>query len=152
MIRFLHVPLHTITAPLAYPVTRSNSQTLKLTVQKSKKIHQVTTMLATSKNVLFPGHNHLLTTGADDLTLWLSPKHQQEKGHVLVVSRWLWPGNRTFLEVASMVVSWCIAAFVPWDCIGLLWPTIQNVWVLCDYNHIEEICQKMTPAVHTERK
>ena len=36
-------------------------------------IHQVTTMLATSKNVLFPGHNHLLT---DDPTLWLSPKHR----------------------------------------------------------------------------
>ena len=36
-------------------------------------IHQVTTMLATSKNVLFPGHNHLLTTGADDPTLWLLP-------------------------------------------------------------------------------
>ena len=26
-------------------------------------------MLATSKNVLFPVHNHLLTSGADDLTL-----------------------------------------------------------------------------------
>ena len=26
-------------------------------------------MLATSKNVLFPGHNHLLTTGTDDQTL-----------------------------------------------------------------------------------
>ena len=26
-------------------------------------------MLATSKNVLFPGHNHLLTTGADDPSL-----------------------------------------------------------------------------------
>ena len=26
---------------------------------------------ATSKNVLFSGHNHLLTTGTDDLTLWL---------------------------------------------------------------------------------
>ena len=25
-----------------------------------------------------------------------------------VVSRWLWPGNRTFLEVDSMVVSWWI--------------------------------------------
>ena len=25
-------------------------------------IHQVTTMLATSKNVPFPGHNHMLTT------------------------------------------------------------------------------------------
>ena len=40
------------------------------TVQKAT-IHQVTTMLATSQNVLFPGHNHLLTTGrpTDDLTL-----------------------------------------------------------------------------------
>ena len=27
------------------------------------------TMLATSKNVLCPGHNHLLTTSADDPTL-----------------------------------------------------------------------------------
>ena len=32
-------------------------------------IHQVTTMLATSKNVPFLGHNHLLTTSADDLSL-----------------------------------------------------------------------------------
>ena len=32
-------------------------------------IHQVTTMLATSKNVLFPGHSHLLTTGMDDPSL-----------------------------------------------------------------------------------
>ena len=30
---------------------------------------------------------------------------------VPMVSRWLWPGNRTFLEVASMVVTWCIAFF-----------------------------------------
>ena len=35
------------------------------TAQKAT-IHQVTTMLATSKNILFPGHNHLLTIGADD--------------------------------------------------------------------------------------
>ena len=32
-------------------------------------IHQVTTMLATSKIVLFPGHNHLPTTGTDDPSL-----------------------------------------------------------------------------------
>ena len=36
------------------------------TAQKKPTIHQVTTMLATSKNVLFPGHSHLLTTGTDD--------------------------------------------------------------------------------------
>ena len=36
---------------------------------KKNTIHQVTTMLAISKNVLFPRHNHLLTTGADDPSL-----------------------------------------------------------------------------------
>ena len=40
-----------------------------VTLVKKATIHQVTTMLATSKNVLFPGHNHLLITGTDDLTL-----------------------------------------------------------------------------------
>ena len=37
-----------------------------LTLCKQNAMHQVATMLATSKNVLFPGHNHLLTTGTDD--------------------------------------------------------------------------------------
>ena len=32
-------------------------------------IHELATMLATSKNVLFQGPSHLLTTGADDVTL-----------------------------------------------------------------------------------
>ena len=48
----------------------------KISLQSSEQmlgqkatIHQVTTMLATSKNVLFPRHNHLLTTGAEDPTL-----------------------------------------------------------------------------------
>ena len=36
------------------------------TLRKKATIHQVTTMLATTKNVLFPGHDHLLTTGTDD--------------------------------------------------------------------------------------
>ena len=51
----------------------------------------INTMLSTSKNVPFAGHIHLLTTDADD------PSH----------------GNRTFLEVDGMVVSWWIVAF--WD-------------------------------------
>ena len=38
-------------------------------MHKKNTIHQVTTMLATSKNVLFPGHNHLLTTGTDNPSL-----------------------------------------------------------------------------------
>ena len=40
----------------------------KITAQKAT-IHQVTTMLAIAKNVLFPGHTHLLTTGTDDPSL-----------------------------------------------------------------------------------
>ena len=44
---------------------------------KKATIHQLTT----SKNVQFPGHNHLLTTGTDDSSFWLSPEHQQVKGH-----------------------------------------------------------------------
>ena len=51
-------------------------------------------MLATSKNVLFPGHNHLLTTGTNDLTVtrviikmlgdqhqWLAGGYDLEIGH-----------------------------------------------------------------------
>ena len=46
------------------------SQTVySLQCTKKSTIHQVTTMLATSKNILFPGHNHLLTTSADNPTL-----------------------------------------------------------------------------------
>ena len=39
------------------------------TLGKKATIHQETTVLATSKNVLFLGHNHLLNTGADDSSL-----------------------------------------------------------------------------------
>ena len=39
-----------------------------MTLRKKAIIHEVTTMLATAKNVLLPGHNHLLTTGTDDPT------------------------------------------------------------------------------------
>ena len=45
------------------------SKELACKLCKKATIQQVTTMLATSKNVLFPGHNHLLTTGTDDPSL-----------------------------------------------------------------------------------
>ena len=48
-------------------------------LRKKATIHQVTTMLATSENGIFLSHNHLLTTGTDDLILWLSSEHQQVK-------------------------------------------------------------------------
>ena len=58
-----------------YSVTRLkvdvyNAPTQNNTSGKIKHtIHQVTIMLVTSKNALFPSHNHLLTTGADDNSL-----------------------------------------------------------------------------------
>ena len=42
---------------------------ISLTLGEKNTIHQVATMLATSKNVIFPGHNHLLTSGTDDPSL-----------------------------------------------------------------------------------
>ena len=69
---------------------------------KKAAIHQVTSLLATSKHVLFPGHNNLLSTGTDGPTLWLSVRVIiKMKGHQY---RWLAGGydlEMTFLEVAS---------------------------------------------------
>ena len=62
---------------------------------KKPTIHQVTTMLVTSNNVLFLGHNHQLTTGIDDPSLpgaraikcrghqyqWLPGGYDLEIGH-----------------------------------------------------------------------
>ena len=44
---------------------------------------------------------------------WRTGDNQSVRSSAPVVSRWLWPGNRTFLEVASMVVTWWIVAFLP---------------------------------------
>ena len=41
-----------------------------------------------------------------------SGDNQSVESSVPVVNRLLWPGNRTFLEVASMVVTWWIVAFL----------------------------------------
>ena len=41
-------------------------ETQQIPAMGKKVIHQVTTMLGTSKYVLFKGHNHLLTTNIDD--------------------------------------------------------------------------------------
>ena len=65
---------------------RSGNSTLRI-----KGItHQVTTMLATSKNVLCPGHNHLLTTSTDDLSLAGARVIIKVKGHQ---HRWLAGGD-----------------------------------------------------------
>ena len=38
--------------------------------------------------------------------------NKSEASSVPVVSRWLWPGNKIFLEVYSMVITWWIMAFL----------------------------------------
>ena len=43
---------------------------------------------------------------------WRSGNNQSDGSSVPVVSRWLSPDNRTFLEVHSVVVTWWIVAFV----------------------------------------
>ena len=65
----------TITFVISHPASSSEVmftnqpfEAMHITTQKNT-IHQLTTMLSTFKNVLFPGHNHLLTTGADDPSL-----------------------------------------------------------------------------------
>ena len=54
---------------------------------------------------------------------WCSGDSQSVGSSALVVSRWLWPGNRTLLEVASMVVTWWIVGFflpnVTWKCLPI---------------------------------
>ena len=83
-----------------------------LSLGKKVTIHQLTTMLATSRNVLFPGYNHLLTIDADDPSLVGARVIISVGSSAPMVSRRLWPGNRACLEVASMVVSWWVVAFL----------------------------------------
>ena len=56
-----------------------------LALCKKATIHQVTTMLATSVNVLFPGYNDLLTTDTGDLSLLIITQAQGVRSSV----RWL---------------------------------------------------------------
>ena len=58
---------HKISKPQTY--TMILSRYFNTHYANKHTIHQVTTMLATFKHVIFPDHNHLLTTSADDPTL-----------------------------------------------------------------------------------
>ena len=73
-------------------------------------------MLSTSKQVLFQGHNDLLTTGADNPSLAGARAIIEVSGHQ---HRWLAGGHDleigTFLKVDSMVVTWCTVALLPSD-------------------------------------
>ena len=66
-------------------------------LRKKATIHQVTTMLTTSKNVLFPGQNHLLTTNTDDPSLAGTQEIIKVSGHQ---HRWLAGGYNIYdLEI-----------------------------------------------------
>ena len=138
-------------------------------------------MLATSKNVLFPGHNHLLTTckdkdkdpfiGLHEFVIGYSKAPEQPQSsarpichsHAMTITgrelatiriaasrsslrhkrravlmtrhfdyhlsaRWLWPGNRTYLEVASMLVTlWIVGFFAQYS---LFWGNHSLSWSL----------------------
>ena len=90
------------------PISRWKCTEPQLALHRKAIIHQVTAMLATSKNVLFPGHNHLLTTRTDDPSLAGARAIIKVSGHQYW---WLAGKNRTFLEVASMEVIWWIVIF-----------------------------------------
>ena len=45
-------------------------------------------------------------------TRWRLSDNLSEGPSYRVVSRWLWPRNRTFLQVASMAVTWWIVTFL----------------------------------------
>ena len=92
---------------------------LTLVLRNKATIHQVTTVTATSKIVLFPGHNHL----ANHWYWWPFTLIIILAGICAIIKvsghqyrwlvSWLCPGNRTFLEVAIMVVTWWIVACLP---------------------------------------
>ena len=96
-------------------------------------VHQVTTMLTTSENALFSGHNHLLTTGTDDTSL----AGAQVIIKVSVISTcqqvvMIW--NRTLLEVVSMVVTWWIVAFLTSDG-STAWKYYEDNSMMSDHCH-----------------
>ena len=81
---------------------------LKQSLRKKATVHNATTMLATPKNVLFPGHNHLLTTGTNGPLLagtrviikmsgyhyrWLAGGYDLEIGHFKKCLAWWLPGG-----------------------------------------------------------
>ena len=54
-----------------------------------------------------------------------------------MVSRWLKPGNRTFLEVANMVVTWWIVAFLPSEILmGSTIEVVNPIILLCLFDFV----------------
>ena len=97
---------------------------------KKAIIHQVTTMLAISKNVLFPGHNYLQTTAIDDLTLLLSTEHKLLKAVIFNNSTYQRSLKSENFKTTNMLVP-------PFPPTGLLFRIIIPCW------------SKSLPQIHT---
>ena len=76
------------------PTSFKTSVSSPLSLCKKPIIHQVTNMLATSKCVLFPGHNHLLTTDTDDPSLAGAQAVIKVSGH-----QYLWLAGGYEMEI-----------------------------------------------------
>ena len=75
---------------------------------------------------------------------WCSGNNQSVGSLLPVVSRWLWPGNRPFSEVASMVVTWWVVAFLHsdgCDCVHYILPGELPCW-LNSYLRMMKLCLK----------
>ena len=94
-----------------------------------------------SKNVLFPGHNHLLTTGADDSSLklsrWCSGNSHSVGSSAPVVSRCLWTGNRTFLRW----LAWWLVDSATWIVPQYMYPSyLYSEFALVNTIHLAHNC------------
>ena len=63
-----------------------------------------------------------------DIQCWRSGNNQSVRSSAPVVTRWLWPENRTFSEVDSMVVTWWIACLF---CAVSCWSSYYNSSSVC---------------------
>ena len=88
---------------------------MEYAMREKATIHQVTTMPATSENVLFPGYNNQLTTGTDDPTLWLLCECQRVKGHQY---RWLHSKHASIVPVPA---STGLVPYIPYT-VNQYWP------------------------------
>ena len=75
----------------------------QITPCKKATIHQVTTMLANSKNVLLPGHNHHARCSGNNRSV---------RSSVPAVSMVVMTWKQDIFRNASMVVAWWIVAFL----------------------------------------
>ena len=72
---------------------------------------------------------------------------------VLVVSRWLWPGNWILLKVASMVATWwivvcvcCVSIVTTWNCM-MPFLSLMHLWRLDKLSKCTNYC--LTHKIYT---